>query len=298
MTGFVPAPSKSRRIRSWPHPGSPGWYFLRDPVGLLSALFIAATAVLIVFAPAFTDFAAQGLGAPDTANRLLPPTSEHLFGTDHLGRDLWARVLFGGRVSMSIAVTVVALAVVIGMPLGILAGYAGGWLDEVIMRITDVFLAFPPLLLAVFLAALLGPGFWNMVLAISLGWWPWYTRIARAQVVSLRQRPFVEAAQFMGVSNATIMRRHLAPFVIGPVSIQATLDFGSAVLTASALSFLGLGMVPPTPDWGEMVNAGRAYFPDRWWYVVFPGLAIFLVALAFNLLGDSLRAAFAPKRRG
>ena len=231
----------------------------------------------------------EGRGTPNLAHKLQPPSAAHILGTDHQGRDLWARILIGGRVSLSVAFVVVGIAVGIGTPLGIVAGYYGGWVDEAVMRVTDVFLAFPPLLLAIFFGALLGPGFFNMVVAISLGWWPWYARIARGQVVSLKQRPFVEAARFMGVADVTVMRRHLLPFVVAPVTVQATLDVGLAIITASALSFLGLGIPPPTPDWGEMVNAGRVHFPDRWWYVVFPGLAIVAVALAFSVLGNSLR---------
>ncbi len=253
-------------------------------------MIILCTLAAIVFAPWLTSYAEQGLGAPGP-DRLLAPSAEHVMGTDQLGRDMWARVLFGGRVSVSVALLVVLLAIGIGVPLGIVAGYFGGWVDQIIMRATDVFLAFPPLLLAIFMAALLGNGFGNLVLAIGLGWWPWYTRIARAQVVSLRQRPFVEAAQFMGVGHTRIMARHLAPFVVSPVMVQGTLDLGATILTAAALSFLGLGLAPPTPDWGQIIAEGRAHFPARWWYVTFPGLAIFLVALAFNLLGDSLRDA-------
>ena len=264
-------------------------FVAREPAGALSLATIVLIVLAAIFAPFLTDYVAEGQGAPNLAHKLQPPSDAHLLGTDHQGRDLWARILFGGRVSLSIALVVVGIAVGVGTPLGIVAGYYGGWVDEVVMRVTDVFLAFPPLLLAIFFGALLGPGFFNMVIAISLGWWPWYARIARGQVVSLKQRPFVEAARFMGVADVTVMHRHLFPFVMAPVSVQATLDVGLAIITASALSFLGLGMPPPTPDWGEMVNAGRVYFPDRWWYVVFPGLAIVAVALAFSVLGDSLR---------
>ena len=275
-------------------------YRSRNRPGVLIGMICLATVVVVVlaavFAPWLTSYPAQGLGEPNLSTKLLPPSTDHFMGTDHLGRDIWARILYGGRVSLSIALMVVVLALITGVPLGILAGYYGGWVDEFIMRITDVFLAFPPLLLAIFIAALIGPGFLNMVLAIALGWWPWYTRIARAQAVSARELPFVEAARMMGVNDVIIMWRHVLPFVMIPASVQATLDFGMVILTASALSFLGLGLPPPTPDWGEMVSAGRIYFPDRWWYVVFPGTAIFVVALAFNLLGDSHRE-FSFKRK-
>lgn len=277
--------------------GKTRWYhrFQSDKAGLFSLVIIIVVLACITFAPWLTSYADQGLGTPGL-DRLMPPSSEYILGTDRLGRDLWARILYGGRISVLLAVLVVALALVIGTPLGMIAGYYGGWIDEIIMRIVDVFLAFPPLLLAIFLAALLGPGLFNMVLAIGLGWWPWYTRIARAQVLSYRQRPFVEAAEFMGVSHTTIMVRHLFPFVGSPVLIQSTLDLGSAILTVAALSFLGLGLPPPTPDWGQIISEGRVYFPDRWWYVTFPGLAIFITALAFNLLGDSFRSSVDPDR--
>ena len=264
-------------------------FVAHEPAGAFSLIVIVLIVMAAVFAPYLTEYVAEGRGTPNLDHKLQPPSAAHILGTDHQGRDLWARILFGGRVSLSVALVVVGISVGIGTPLGIVAGYFGGWVDEVVMRVTDVFLAFPPLLLAIFFGALLGPGFFNMVVAISLGWWPWYARIARGQVVSLKQRPFVEAARFMGVADVTVMRRHLLPFVVAPVSVQATLDVGLAIITASALSFLGLGIPPPTPDWGEMVSAGRIYFPDRWWYVVFPGLAIVAVALGFSVLGDSLR---------
>lgn len=266
-------------------------WIANDPMGFAGAFTIALIAFAIIFAPWLTDYALQGQGEPNTIDKFLPPSAAHWFGTDHLGRDLFARVLYGGRVSLAIAILVVGLAISIGAPLGAIAGYCGGWIDEIIMRITDVFLAFPPLLLAILLSAVLGPGFVNMAIAIALSWWPWYARIARAEAASLRTRPYVEAAQIMGVGHLRIIRRHLTPSIIGPIAVQGTLDFGTAILTASSLSFLGLGVSPPTADWGQIVSNGRLYFPDRWWYVVFPGLAIFIAALAFNFLGDSLRGA-------
>lgn len=269
--------------------------FLSDWTGLTSLAVIFAVLFCVIFAPWLTAFPEQGLGTPGL-DRLMPPSTDYALGTDRLGRDLWARILYGGRISVLLAVLVVAIALIIGTPLGVIAGYYGGWIDEIIMRVVDVFLAFPPLLLAIFLAAVLGPGLFNMVLAIGLGWWPWYTRIARAQVLSYRHRPFVEAAEYMGVSKTKVMTRHLFPFVGSPVLIQSTLDLGSAILTVAALSFLGLGLPPPTPDWGQIISEGRVYFPDRWWYVTFPGLAIFITALAFNLLGDSFRNAVNPDR--
>jgi peptide/nickel transport system permease protein len=194
---------------------------------------------------------------------------------------------------------VVGLAVLIGMPLGALAGFFGGWLDETVMRLTDIFLAFPPLLLAIAIAAALGPSFTNAMLAIALTWWPWYTRIVRAQTLSLRERHFVEAARSMGVKDLTIIQRHVLPNVFTPVLVQATLDLGAAILTAAGLSFIGLGPQPPTADWGVMINEGRLYIlGGRWWIATFAGLAIFLTTMAFNLLGDGIRDVTDPRTRG
>jgi peptide/nickel transport system permease protein len=187
----------------------------------------------------------------------------------------------------------------IGLPLGAVAGFFGGWLDEAIMRLTDIFLAFPPLLLAIAIAAALGPSFTNAMLAIALTWWPWYTRIVRGQAWSIRERHFVEAARSMGVTDLTIIRRHILPNVFGPVLVQGTLDLGAVILTAAGLSFIGLGPQPPTADWGIMINEGRLYIlAGRWWIATFAGLAIFLTTLAFNLLGDSVRDISDPRTRG
>ncbi len=263
----------------------------RDALAWVSGLIILLFVAGAVFAPLLTSRAAEGEGEPNPPDKLLAPSAEHPFGTDHLGRDLYARVLFGGRTALTLGLLVVAVAVAVGVPLGAVAGYFGGWVDEIIMRLTDVFLAFPPLLLAIFIASALGASLTNAALAIAFTWWPWYTRIVRAQVVALRDRPFVEAARVMGVNDLVIIGRHILPNTLSPVIVQATLDLGSAILTGAALSFLGLGVQPPTADWGQMVSNGRLYFPERWWYVTFPGLAIFLSTLAFNLLGDSVQDA-------
>jgi len=183
--------------------------------------------------------------------------------------------------------------------LGALAGYFGGWVDEVIMRVTDVFLAFPPLLLSMTIAAVLDPSLQNAVLAISMTWWPWYTRIARGQTVSVRERDYVRAARGLGVKDLTIIFRHILPNILTPVLVQATLDLGAAILTVSGLSFLGLGVPPPTADWGQMVSEGRVYIQNgRWWFPVFPGMALFITIMAFNLLGDGVQIITNPRSRG
>jgi peptide/nickel transport system permease protein len=271
--------------------------FRRDWLGVFSLLVVVVFVLGAVFAPYLTPYPEDGRGEPNLVNKFLPPSREHPFGTDYLGRDVLARVLFGGRSSLSIGFLVVVIAVGIGTPLGALAGYLGGWLDEIIMRVTDMFLAFPPLLLAIAIAAALGASFVNAMIAIALTWWPWYTRLVRSQTVSLRERSFVEAARGMGVGNLTIIFRHILPNILTPVLVQSTMDIGSAILTGAAMSFIGLGVQPPIADWGQMVSRGRIYIMGQPWYGAFPGLAIFLVTLAFNLLGDTIRDVVDPRSR-
>jgi len=279
--------------------GSTIWFFRKDRVAMVSLVFIILLTLIALFAPALTPYANEGLGEPNLANKFLPPSLKHPFGADSLGRDMVARMMFGARTSLSIGLFVVVIAVLIGAPLGAVAGFFGGWVDEIIMRVTDIFLAFPPLLLAIAIAAALGPSFFNAMLAISLTWWPWYTRLVRAQAISLRERPFIEAARGIGVKNLTIIWNHILPNVLTPVLVQSTLDLGSAILTGAGLSFIGLGSQPPTADWGIMINEGRLYvLSGRWWIATFSGLAIFLTALAFNLLGDGVRDATDPRTRG
>ncbi|MGE3147364.1 MAG: ABC transporter permease [Pseudorhodoplanes sp.] len=257
--------------------------------GSLSLCVILVFVVLAVLAPVVSPFPAQGAGAPNITDKLAAPSAEHWLGADHLGRDMLSRVIYGARVSLTIGILVVTLSLLIGLPVGLIAGYFGGWVDEILMRTTDVFLALPALLLAVLLASALGAGMWNCIIAIAVSWWPWYARLARAEVLVLRGQPYVEAALVMGVSPARTVLRHILPSASRPLGVQAALDVGPALLTASALSFLGLGIAPPTADWGQMVSAGRVYFPDRWWYSAVPGLAICILTLAFSLLGDAVR---------
>ncbi len=271
--------------------------FGRDWLAVASLAIILLFVFGAVFAPWLTPYPEQGRGEPNVLEKFLPPSWQHPLGTDNLGRDVLARILFGGRTSLSIGFLVVIIAVAIGTPLGALAGYFGGWLDEAIMRLTDIFLAFPSLLLAIAIAAALGPSFTNAMIAVALTWWPWYTRLVRAQTLSLRERSFVEAARGIGVREGTVILRHILPNVMTPVLVQATMDIGSAILTGAAMSFIGLGAQPPTPDWGEMVNLGRIYFINHPWLATFPGLAIFLVSLSFNLLGDSIRDIADPRTR-
>lgn len=231
------------------------------------------------------------------SEKLLPPSAKYPFGTDELGRDLFKKVLLGTRISLQTALSAVGIALIIGVPLGAMAGYFGGFIDEIIMRFTDIFLGFPPLLLAIAVAAFLGPSLQNAMIAISISWWPWYTRIVRGQSVSLKERQFVKAAKAIGTPSYKIIMKHIVPNSIAPVIVQASMDIGGVILTIASLSFLGLGAQAPVPEWGLMVSTSRNYFLNAWWYSIFPGLAIFITVLAFNLLGDGLREILDPKTR-
>lgn len=268
---------------------------LADRVGVAGLILVALTILLAAFAPYLAPYPDQGRGVADVAARSLAPSAQHWFGTDELGRDILSRVIFGAQPALLISLTVVLLAALIGVPLGALAGYRGGWIDEVTMRITEVFQSFPPLLLAMVAVAILGPGLLHAGLALALSWWPWYARLVRAEARALRERSFVEAANAMGVPTRTILIRHIIRNCLSPIMVQATVDIGSVILAAGSLAFVGLGAQPPTPDWGLMVAEGRASIFDSWWISTFPGLAIFLAVLGFNLLGDSLRDVLDPR---
>jgi len=285
-----------RRAR-WQEYGLMWRAFRRDRLALISILIILLFVGGAILAPLLTPHAIQGQGQPNLAERLEPPSRSHPLGTDDMGRDVLARILFGSRPSLSIGFLVVAIAMAIGTPLGAIAGYFGGRIDQLIMRITDVFLSFPALLLAIAIASALGPSFANAMIAIALTWWPWYTRLARAQAVSLREQTFIEASRAIGVGNLTIVREHILPNVLGPALVQATMDVGSAILMGAALSFIGLGVQLPRPDWGNMLTVARIYFSDGPWFALFPGLSILLVALSFNLAGDGVRDVFDPRSR-
>jgi peptide/nickel transport system permease protein len=268
----------------------------RNPLLTAGAALSLLVVVVAVLAPVLAPYPNDAGNATHPASTLLAPSGQHLFGTDQLGRDLLSRVVYGTRISPLIAALVLLSACVIGIPLGVVAGYFGGFIDDVIMRITDVFLAFPALLLALAFAAVLSPSVGNTTIAIAITWWPWYTRLIRGQAASVAGRQFVESARALGVPHWKILLRHVLPNSITPLIVQVSLDVGGVILTASALSFLGLGAQDPTPDWGLMVNQGQSYFTTQWWLVTFPGLAILLTAAAFNLLGDGLRDVLDPRR--
>jgi peptide/nickel transport system permease protein len=227
----------------------------------------------------------------DVSNRLKAPSRDHLMGTDPLGRDILSRVLVGARTSIKSAVVIIVSAVAIGSVLGAVAGFFGGLVDDAVMRLTDCFLAFPALVLALTIAGALGPSLTNAMLAVSACWWPWYARLVRGQVLSIKQEPYVEAARCLGCGNTRILSRHILPNFLAPVIVQATLDVGAALVTTASLSYIGMGAQPPSPEWGAMLNQARSFFLNAWWLTAFPGLAIFLTVLIFNAAGDLVRSA-------
>jgi peptide/nickel transport system permease protein len=277
----------ARSLFSWAH---------GNPLLVVGGSMVLVVAVVAVFAPLIAPYPADAGSATHPLEIFKPPSAAHLFGTDQVGRDIFSRVAYGTRVSPLIALAVVAISSVVGVTLGLVAGFAGGIVDEAIMRVTDVFLAVPALLLALAFAAVLPPSTSSTILAITISWWPWYARLARGEAASVSRRRYVESGRVLGLTRRRLLLRHVFPNATTPVLIQASLDFGGVILTAAALSFLGLGAQDPTPEWGLMVNEGRSFFQTYWWVVTFPGLAILFSAAAFNLLGDGLRDRLDPRR--
>ncbi len=270
----------------------------RNPVSMLGLIIVVTFVIVGLIAPYILTRPEEAWGiAYNVKDRFLPPSLQHPFGTDEYGRDMFNRVLLGTRFSLMIAVGVVGLALLIGIPVGLIAGYVGGKVGTALMRITDMFLAFPPLLLAIALAATLGRGLTNTIVALAISWWPWYARLIFVQVNSIKSLPYVDAAKVMGLGSLTIMFKHILPNALTPITVQAALDMGSAILEAAGLSFLGVGVPPPTPEWGLLVSMGWQSINRAWWISFFPGLAIVITVLGFNLLADAVREAMDPRLR-
>jgi peptide/nickel transport system permease protein len=262
----------------------------------MAMLGVAVVVAWIVVAAVAPTIAPYDPIDQQVRQRLQAPSAAHILGVDELGRDVFSRLLYGGRVSLPVAAVVVLLATVFGTLYGGLSGFVGRWLDEGAMRFVDMVLAFPSLILAMAIAAALGPSIQNSMLAMLLVWWPPYARVARGQVLGLKHRDFVTAARALGMSEGRILLRHVLPNALAPALVLCTMDFGNAIIITAALSFLGLGAVPPTPEWGAMVAEGRELM-QAWWISTFPGIAIFSVAMACNFIGDGLRDAIDPRLR-
>jgi peptide/nickel transport system permease protein len=237
------------------------------------------------------------LGGDLRLDRLQPPSWAHPFGTDDLSRDILSRIIHGARLTLMVVILVAVIATPIGLAVGTTAGYFGGWIDIVLMRITDIFLAFPRLILALAFVSALGPGIENAIIAIAITSWPPYARLARAETMTIRETDFINAIRLQGASSARILWGHVTPLCLSSVIVRVTLDMAGIILTAAGLGFLGLGAQPPQPEWGAMIASGRRFIIDQWWVATMPGLAIFVVSLGFNLLGDGLRDVLDPKAR-
>ena len=272
--------------------------FMKNTSGVGGLVLVAAFLVLAAIGPWIVPYPEDARGAVHLDRKLMPPGPAHWFGTDEVGNDVYTRVVLGARVSLQIGLVITLVGIAIGVPLGVVAGYVGGAPGEAIMRVTDMFLSVPSLMLALAVVGALGPGILNAVLAISLVWWPGYVRLVQAKTLALTHEVYVEAARASGASRWRIVVVHLLPNTLSPIIVKASMDMGTAILTAASLGFIGLGARPPSPEWGAMISIGRNYLPVWWWYSAFPGLFIYLTVLGFNLLGDGLRDLFDPKSRG
>ena len=266
-----------------------------SPLNVVALIIISVFLILCIGGEILAPYDPIDVSATD---RLLAPSWDHPFGTDEVGRDVMSRVMSGARYSLGIAVLILVIAIPVGTLVGVLAGYWGGLIDELLMRLTDIFLAFPAIILAMAIAAALGPNLRNTVIALTAVYWPWYARLVRGQILQVKEQDYIEAGRALGVSTRRLVMRHILPNSMAPIIIQGTIDVGFAVLATASLSFIGLGAQPPTPEWGTMITNSRTYFRVAWWYFTFPGIALMLTVVGFNLLGDGLRDYFDPRTRG
>jgi peptide/nickel transport system permease protein len=272
--------------------------FLRDRAATLGMALILLLIVAAVFAPVLSPFPGD-VSDFHTANRLRPPDAVNWLGTDRMGSDLLSRILFGARITIAIAFIAVGSALVVGVPIGLVAGYYGGWMSNLLMRVSDTFLAVPQIVLAIAIAQTLGPSIENVILALSITYWPFWTRLVYAETRSLKNEVFIESAIALGASPWRVMVLHVLPNIASAIIVRTSIGMGATILTAAALGFLGLGAPPPAPEWGRMIAESREFLPDAWWYATAPGIAIFMVVMGFNLLGDGLRDILDPRiRRG
>lgn len=277
---------ESERKRQW----KKTWNrFMKNKLSVVGLAIIVIIFLSSLLAPWIAPYP-EDIGAVVNFDRAQqPPSLEHFFGTDEVGRDIFSRVLYGSRLSLILCFTVMIIAVGIGVPLGLIAGFWGGAINTIIMRTTDVFLAIPSLVLALAVAAVFEPSLLNTMIAISFGWWPWFTRLVQGEVLKVKNEQFVHASLGIGTSKFRIIFKEILPNCMAPIVVKVTLDMGFVLLLGASLGYLGLGAQPPTPEWGTMIAEGRTYLPEQWWSTTFPGLMIFITVLGFNLLGDGLR---------
>ncbi len=266
--------------------------FLKNRLAVLGLLIIVGLALIALFAPLIAPFDPL---VTNLSDRLQPLSADHIFGTDEVGRDIFSRVVWGSRLTLYVIGLVAIIAAPVGIIVGTVSGYFGGFIDTVLMRITDIFLAFPKLILALAFVAALGPGIENAIIAIAITSWPPYARIARGETITIRNSDFIRAIKLQGAGPIRIITGHVMPLCLSSLIVRVTLDMAGIIITAAGLGFLGLGAQPPSPEWGAMTSSGRAYILDQWWLITMPGMAIFIVSLAFNLLGDGLREVLDPK---
>ena len=269
---------------------------VRDRSALLGLILVAIVVLAAVLAPVLATHP-EAVWDMNPKDRLLAPSSKWLLGTDRMGADIYSRVLFGARITLVIAIVAVGVSLLIGVPIGLWAGWRGSWIGEALMRVSDVFLAVPQIVLAIAIAQTLGPSIENVILALSLTYWPWFTRLVFAEVRRLKNETFIEAAIALGVPHWRIVLLHELPNVASPIIVRTSIGMGFTILTAAALGFLGLGAAPPAPEWGRMISESREFLPEAWWYALAPGVAIFIVVMGFNLLGDGLRDVLDPRIR-
>jgi peptide/nickel transport system permease protein len=271
--------------------------FRQSRLSVVGAAMVAVVLFFAVFGQQLAPYPEQVAGAVDTTARFLPPSMAHPFGTNELGQDVLSLTMAGTTVSVLAGFGVVLIGSLVGTLVGAIAGFAGGWVDEVLMRLTDLTLTIPSLILAMAIAAALGPGFQNMVIAISVSWWPGYARLVRGEVLAAREEVYVTAARALGAIPGRVLFRHILPNCVSPIIVKMSLDMGFAILTVAGLGFIGIGVRPPTPEWGAQLAVAQAYMPNDWWTAMAPGMAMFLAVFGFNLLGDGLRDILDPKGR-
>lgn len=287
------------------NPTSPGrdgiarafYRFRQNPLSVVGLVLVALMMFLAIFGPLVAPFPEHLAGEVSVLDRFEPPSAVFWFGTNEVGQDILSMVMAGAQVSLLSAMGVIVIATLIGTLIGLVAGYFGGWVDEVLMRFTDLILTLPALILAMAIAAGLGPSVLNMVIALALAWWPGFARLVRGEVIGLKEEQFVAAARAQGAGAGRIIFRHILPNITSPIIVKMSLDVGFAILAVASLGFIGIGVRPPTPEWGVMLSVSRSNLPHFWWTAIFPGLAIFIAVLAFNLFGEGLRQALDPKAR-